>query len=51
MSIEKHIREILTEYQEKLGDVLGDRLESVVLYGSQARGMRRMNPTLMCCAS
>ena len=36
--MKQHIREVLAEYQEKLRDVLGDRLESVVLYGSQARG-------------
>ena len=38
MSIEKHIKEILTEYQEKLKEVLGDSLEAIMLYGSQARG-------------
>ena len=38
MSIEKHIREILAEYQEKLKEVLGDSLEAIMLYGSQARG-------------
>ncbi len=31
-------REIATEYRERLRDVLGDALDSVVLYGSQARG-------------
>jgi len=31
-------REIVAEYRKQLHDVLGDELESVVLYGSQARG-------------
>lgn len=36
--MEKHIQEILAEYQEKLKEALGDSLESIMLYGSQARG-------------
>lgn len=32
------LREILIEYRERLREVLGDELDSVVLYGSQARG-------------
>ncbi|RMF83915.1 MAG: nucleotidyltransferase domain-containing protein, partial [Nitrospinota bacterium] len=32
------IRDILVEYQARLADLLGDDLEFVVLYGSQARG-------------
>lgn len=38
MSIEKHISEILAEYKERLKEALGDSLESIMLYGSQARG-------------
>jgi uncharacterized protein len=32
------VKEIVTEYRERLHEVLGDDLDSVVLYGSQARG-------------
>lgn len=38
MSIEKHISEILAEYKERLKEVLGEGLESIMLYGSQVRG-------------
>lgn len=32
------IRRIVGEYRMRLADILGEELESVVLYGSQARG-------------
>ncbi len=32
------VRQIVTEYRERLREVLGDALDSIVLYGSQARG-------------
>lgn len=38
MFIEKHIQEILAEYRLRLKEVLGESLESIMLYGSQARG-------------
>jgi len=38
MDLEDRVREIVTEYRERLREVLGDVLDSVVLYGSQARG-------------
>jgi len=38
MDLEDRVREIVTEYHERLREVLGDVLDSVVLYGSQARG-------------
>lgn len=34
----KRLQEILTEYRARLKEILGDSLESVMLYGSQARG-------------
>ncbi|HAP31954.1 MAG TPA: nucleotidyltransferase [Firmicutes bacterium] len=33
-----HIKQIVLEYREQLCGILGDELDSVVLYGSQARG-------------
>ncbi len=38
MRRQNRIEEILAEYRACLVEVLGDNLESVVLYGSQARG-------------
>lgn len=38
MSKRTHIEAILAEYRARLFEVLGDALESVVLYGSRARG-------------
>ena len=38
MSQENRIREILAEYRVRLAEALGENLEAVVLYGSQARG-------------
>lgn len=32
------LQEILAEYRTRLKEILGDDLDSVVLYGSQARG-------------
>jgi predicted nucleotidyltransferase len=31
------VKEILTEYRRRLEEILGDDLDSVILYGSQAR--------------
>ena len=36
--MEHRFREILAEYRTRLVDVLGESLESLVLYGSRARG-------------
>ena len=36
--MEDRFCEILAEYRTRLADVLGERLESLVLYGSRARG-------------
>jgi predicted nucleotidyltransferase len=38
MMSQKRLRRILTEYQARLKELLGDDLDSIVLYGSQARG-------------
>jgi len=38
MKVSKSTRSILDEYHQALVDILGDELDSVVLYGSQARG-------------
>lgn len=38
MAPENCVKEIVTEYRERLRGLLGDDLDSVVLYGSQARG-------------
>ncbi len=33
-----HVRQIVEEYRARLKETLGEELEAVVLYGSQARG-------------
>ncbi len=38
MNSQSRLRRILIEYRERLRDILGDDLDSAVLYGSQARG-------------
>ncbi|NOX55377.1 MAG: nucleotidyltransferase domain-containing protein, partial [Planctomycetes bacterium] len=38
MPIEHRLKTILAEYRDRLREVLGDDLDQVVLYGSQARG-------------
>lgn len=38
MELNPKLAEIIEEYRKKLADILGDDLESVVVYGSQARG-------------
>jgi uncharacterized protein len=38
MMSQKRLRQILTEYRARLKELLGDDLDSIVLYGSQARG-------------
>jgi len=38
MESRERVREIVAQYREYLREVLGDALDSVVLYGSQARG-------------
>lgn len=38
MSPGKHIQQIVLEYREHLHRILGDELDAVLLYGSQARG-------------
>ena len=35
---QKRLKQILKEYQSRLKELLGDDLDSIVLYGSQARG-------------
>ena len=34
----KHVQTIVSEYRRHLSRILGDALDAVVLYGSQARG-------------
>jgi predicted nucleotidyltransferase len=38
MMSQKRLRQILKDYQTRLKELLGDDLDSIVLYGSQARG-------------
>lgn len=38
MNSPNRLQQILIEYRERLRAVLGDELDSIVLYGSQARG-------------
>jgi predicted nucleotidyltransferase len=38
MTKQKRLRQILKEYRARLKELLGDDLDSIVLYGSQARG-------------
>lgn len=38
MSPPSKLKPILKEYRQRLSEILGDDLDSVVLYGSQARG-------------
>ncbi len=38
MIAQKRLRQILAEYRERLAELLGEDLDSIVLYGSQARG-------------
>ncbi|MCL5982393.1 MAG: nucleotidyltransferase domain-containing protein [Firmicutes bacterium] len=38
MSPSIHVQQIALEYREHLRTILGEELDSVVLYGSQARG-------------
>jgi uncharacterized protein len=38
MDSNSRAREIVTEYRQRLREVLKDELDSVLLYGSQARG-------------
>ncbi len=38
MGVGNRAREIVAEYRKHLHAVLGDQLDSVVIYGSQARG-------------
>ena len=38
MIFQKHLREILEEYRNRLVDILGEDLDDIFLYGSQARG-------------
>ena len=38
MISQKRLRQILKEYRTALKELLGDDLDSIVLYGSQARG-------------
>jgi predicted nucleotidyltransferase len=38
MSSPSKLKPILKEYRQRLSEILGDDLDSVVLYGSQARG-------------
>jgi predicted nucleotidyltransferase len=34
---QKHLKQIINDYRSRLVDTLGDELDSIVLYGSQAR--------------
>ena len=34
----QHIQNILSEFKSRLSELYGDRLDRVILYGSQARG-------------
>lgn len=38
MDLQDRTRAILTQYRMKLQEILGDELDSVIVYGSQARG-------------
>jgi len=38
MISQKRLRQILKEYRARLDETLGEDLDSIVLYGSQARG-------------
>lgn len=38
METQKRLWQILSEYRQRLLDALGETLDSIVLYGSQARG-------------
>jgi predicted nucleotidyltransferase len=38
MSVQERVRAIVLEYRRRLIELLGDDLDSIVLYGSQARG-------------
>jgi len=38
MGSPSYLKQILNEYRQRLSEILGDDLDSVLLYGSQARG-------------
>jgi predicted nucleotidyltransferase len=38
MTFPSNLKHILNEYRQRLSEILGDDLDSVLLYGSQARG-------------
>lgn len=38
MDSQSKLKQILAEYRQRLEEILGDDLDSVILYGSQARG-------------
>jgi predicted nucleotidyltransferase len=38
MGSPSNLKQILNEYRQRLSEILGDDLDSVLLYGSQARG-------------
>ena len=38
MSLPDHLKHILHEYYQDIQNILGEELDAVVLYGSQARG-------------
>ena len=38
MGTPSNLKQILNEYRQRLSEILGDDLDSVLLYGSQARG-------------
>lgn len=38
MGSPSNLKQILNEYRQRLSEILGDELDSVLLYGSQARG-------------
>ncbi len=38
MISQKRLKQVLKEYRTRLKEVLGENLDSIILYGSQARG-------------
>ncbi len=38
MAVNDRLQNVLSEYRRRLAEIFGDELDSVILYGSQARG-------------